>query len=170
VTALRIEGPAPSTMFRMEKLADLLRGHGRTHVTDDRDSHTLWREVRDVLFFSGDRARAVWRISVAPSRGHAVALDLARQLDVEHFYDWGGGQLWFAVNPTGADGGAATLRTAIAAHGGGHATLVRAPEALRASVAVFEPLEEPLAALTSRIKESFDPRRILNPGRMYAGV
>jgi glycolate oxidase FAD binding subunit len=28
----------------------------------------------------------------------------------------------------------------------------------------------PLAALTSRIKESFDPRRILNPGRMYPGV
>ena len=36
--------------------------------------------------------------------------------------------------------------------------------------AVFEPLPEPLAALTLRVKESFDPRRILNPGRMYAGI
>jgi glycolate oxidase FAD binding subunit len=54
--------------------------------------------------------------------------------------------------------------------GAGHATLIRASAALRASAAVFEPLEPDLAALTRRIKESFDPKRILNPGRMYAGV
>jgi glycolate oxidase FAD binding subunit len=61
------------------------------------------------------------------------------------------------------------VRTAVAAHGGGHATLVRAPDTLRAAVPVFDPLAEPLAALTLRIKESFDPRHVLNPGRMYAG-
>jgi glycolate oxidase FAD binding subunit len=27
-----------------------------------------------------------------------------------------------------------------------------------------------LAALSKRVKESFDPQRILNPGRMWAGV
>ena len=42
--------------------------------------------------------------------------------------------------------------------------------AVRASAAVFEPLTPGLAALTRRIKESFDPKGILNPGRMYAGV
>jgi glycolate oxidase FAD binding subunit len=63
------------------------------------------------------------------------------------------------------DGGADAVRTAVAAH----ATLVRAPDTLRAAVPVFDPLAEPLAALTLRIKESFDPRHILNPGRMYAG-
>ena len=41
---------------------------------------------------------------------------------------------------------------------------------MRASAAVFEPLTPDLAALTRRIKESFDPKGILNPGRMYAGV
>ena len=48
--------------------------------------------------------------------------------------------------------------------------LVRAPDAMRASAVVFEPLPAPLAALTLRVKESFDPRRILNPSRMYAGI
>ncbi|MFO0990110.1 MAG: FAD-linked oxidase C-terminal domain-containing protein [Alphaproteobacteria bacterium] len=48
--------------------------------------------------------------------------------------------------------------------------LVRAPAALRASVAVFEPQDPVTAALTRRIKEGFDPRGVLNPGRMYAGV
>ena len=53
---------------------------------------------------------------------------------------------------------------------GGHATLIRASEATRAAVEVFQPQPTPLAALTARVKDSFDPKRILNPGRMYAGV
>jgi glycolate oxidase FAD binding subunit len=53
---------------------------------------------------------------------------------------------------------------------GGHATLVRAPAALRAAADVFEPQEAALAALTKRVKDGFDPKGILNPGRMYAGI
>ena len=167
---MRIEGPAPSTEFRAGKLNDLLRDHGRTHLIDDTDSRALWAEIRDVLYFSADRSRPVWRLSVAPAQGHKVASDIARQLDAEYFFDWGGGLLWVAIAADVADAGAQVLRTAVAAHGGGHATLMRAPEGLRASVPVFEPLPDALAALTARVKESFDPRRILNPGRIYAGV
>jgi glycolate oxidase FAD binding subunit len=47
---------------------------------------------------------------------------------------------------------------------------MRAPDALRAAIPVFEPQAGALAALSARVKDSFDPRRILNPGRMYAGV
>ncbi|MFY9829011.1 MAG: 2-hydroxy-acid oxidase, partial [Rhodoplanes sp.] len=64
---------------------------------------------------------------------------------------------------------AAIVRSAIA-QCGGHATLIRAPAAVRAAVAVFEPQPGPLAALTKRVKESFDPSGVLNPGRMWAGV
>ena len=49
----------------------------------------------------------------------------------------------------------------------GHATLIRAPQTLRASVFVFEPLPDPLAKLTERVKHAFDPSGVLNPGRMY---
>jgi glycolate oxidase FAD binding subunit len=41
---------------------------------------------------------------------------------------------------------------------------------LRASVDVFQPQEPALAALSRRVKESFDPHGVLNPGRMWAGV
>jgi glycolate oxidase FAD binding subunit len=41
--------------------------------------------------------------------------------------------------------------------------------ALRSAVAVFEPQPPALAALSARVKESFDPRRILNPGRIFDG-
>ena len=63
------------------------------------------------------------------------------------------------------------VRGAISAVGaGGHATLIRAPADVRASVAVFEPQPAALAALTKRMKDSFDPSGVLNPGRMTAGV
>jgi glycolate oxidase FAD binding subunit len=48
----------------------------------------------------------------------------------------------------------------------GHATLIRAPETVRAAVAVFQPRPIALAALSARVKESFDPRELFNPGRM----
>jgi glycolate oxidase FAD binding subunit len=48
--------------------------------------------------------------------------------------------------------------------------LVRAPAALRASIDVFEPQSAGLRALSKRVKDGFDPRGVLNPGRMWAGV
>jgi len=42
--------------------------------------------------------------------------------------------------------------------------------AVRAAVDVFQPEEPGLRALSRRVKESFDPKGVLNPGRMWAGV
>jgi glycolate oxidase FAD binding subunit len=47
---------------------------------------------------------------------------------------------------------------------------VRAPVALRASVEVFEPQSAGLRALSKRVKDGFDPKGVLNPGRMWAGA
>ncbi len=67
------------------------------------------------------------------------------------------------------DAGAASIRAALGANGG-HATLFRAPAELRAAVPVFQPQDPAKAALATRVKDGFDPKRVLNPGRMYAGV
>ena len=85
------------------------------------------------------------------------------------FYDWAGGLIWVAM-PFAEEPDAGSMRAARGAGVGGHATLVRAPAALRAAVDVFEPQEAALAALSKRVKESFDPKGVLNPGRMWAGV
>ena len=45
---------------------------------------------------------------------------------------------------------------------------MRAPAAVRALVPVFQPQPPPLAALARRVKDGFDPHRVLNPGRMTA--
>jgi FAD/FMN-containing dehydrogenases len=83
-------------------------------------------------------------------------------------YDWAGGLIWYQADAN--DAGGAAVRAAVAAHGGGHATLVRASDELRRIVDVFHPQPAPLAKLSQRVKESFDPRHILNPGRMYGGT
>ena len=68
-----------------------------------------------------------------------------------------------------ADSGASVVRPAVKA-AGGYATLARASDAVRLDTEVFEPQPEPVMALARRLKESFDPDGILNPGRMWAGV
>jgi glycolate oxidase FAD binding subunit len=170
--ALRLEGPAPSVTYRCARLlADLAR-HGEALVLDEGASMVLWQEIRDVSPFAArDADRAVWRLSVPPSHGAAVAEEIARHLDADWYLDWGGGLVWVAV-PAGGDGGAAAIRAAIRGRdkrGTGHATLIRGSPALRRTVPVFEPQPPALAALAARIKDGFDPRRILNPGRMVDG-
>jgi glycolate oxidase FAD binding subunit len=85
-----------------------------------------------------------------------------------YFYDWGGGLVWFATAAHG-DCGAGAIRKALGATGG-HATLTRAPDALRAALDVFEPLAPALMKLTRGVKLSFDPQGLFNPGRMYADL
>jgi glycolate oxidase FAD binding subunit len=88
---------------------------------------------------------------------------LRMQVAADAFYDWQGGLVWLRLE-AGAE--ADLLRRLVAAHGGGHATLVRADLATRASTPVFQPQPPALAALAQRLKDQFDPKGILNPGRM----
>lgn len=166
ITALRVEGFPASVTYRADALRALLAplGGGVEHL-DDADSRQLWRELRDGAPFVARPALAVWRASVPPIAGPAAVACIAAEHAVEAYYDWGGGLLWLGL-PTEGDAGAATVRAAVAA-AGGHATLLRAPEAVRAAVPVFEPPSEALAHLSARVKESFDPHGIFNPGRLY---
>ncbi len=168
VTAFRIEGSAPSVAARCRALRDDLAGLGEVEELHRHNSAALWREVGGVAPFAEDRDRDVWRLSVPPASGVAVAGAVERELDTEAFYDWGGGLVWLAIAD---DAGRAhdVVRPALR-DCGGHATLIRAPAARRARVAVFQPPAGPVAALNRRLKEGFDPNRILNPGRMYDGM
>ena len=164
VTALRLEGVAPSVAHRLRALEALLKPFGALAAMEEGPSRALWKIVREVKPFANDD-RVLWRISTAPARGPQVAAALGE--GAEYFYDWAGGLVWAAL-PQSDDAGAAKVRGAVA--GSGHATLIRAPAALRAAVAVFEPQDAGVAALTKRIKESFDPKGVFGPGRMWAGV
>jgi glycolate oxidase FAD binding subunit len=165
-TALRIEGVAPSVEARLKALRELLAETGaRMEELGTLESRGFWREVRDVAPLKAAADAVVWKISCPPTEGPAIVARIkAQRPAAEAFYDWSGGLVWLAL-PACADADHAIVRGAIGAKGG-HATLIRAPEAVRAAVQVFQPQPAALAALASRVKESFDPKRLFNPGRM----
>jgi glycolate dehydrogenase FAD-binding subunit len=168
---LRVEGPVPSVAFRREALRDELAA-GVSEIFIDREfSGGLWWAIGALSPLAHLTDRAVWRVSVAPARGAEVAQAIARALDAAWFFDWGGGLVWAAVAEHG-DAGAEIIRAAIRGldgRGTGHATLVKASSGLRRAVEVFEPQPAPLAALSRRVKDAFDPAHILNPGRIVEG-
>jgi glycolate oxidase FAD binding subunit len=165
VTLLRVEGVGLSVEFRADRLMDILSSFGRPERLHETASRALWPEVRDVHYLADGNDRLVWRISVPPTEGVRVLASLRRSCQARGFYDWAGGLVWLDV-PATEDGSATAIRSAILP-ATGHATLIRAPAALRASIEVFQPQPPALAALTRRVKEAFDPVGILNPGRMY---
>lgn len=166
MTALRLDGPEPSVAYRLTALGRELAAFGDAAALDAAASDRFWSELRDLRPFPGDEARPLWRISLAPSEGPKLVAALSRTLAFDHVYDWGGGLVWLAL-PAGADPAAEAVRAALPS---GHATLMRALAHIRAQQPVFQPQSGALAELTRRVKESFDPLHLLNPGRMQAGL
>jgi len=165
-TALRLEGFAESVDDRAGRLAALAGAFGAVERMTGEESAALWRSVRDAEFVAEPRDRAVWRVSLAPSKAAAFVAGLGAAA-LACFYDWGGGLVWVAT--AASEGAAAAVRRAVAS-ASGHATLMRAPESLRAAVEVFEPPPALAMRLSRAVKQSFDPDGVLNFGRMYDGV
>ena len=168
-TFLRIEHFPDSVDYRLGELEKLLASFGPVSRLDHEASLNVWRDIRDVGPLVRPSATALWRLSVAPTRAPRAVRSI-RESGVRGrwFYDWGGGLVWLSTVAQG-DCGASAIRAAIAATGG-HATLVRAPDDIRETVDVFEPLAPALMKIAGGVKASFDPAALFNPGRMYAGV
>lgn len=170
-TLLRLEGVRPSVAARVGHLAQALDGAGPQVLLDREPSLAIWKEVADAAFFAASADAVIWKLSVAPSLGAALGVRLTGELSGRCYYDWGGGGVWLEL-PDADDAHAAHVRRVLqeVAGGEGHATLMRAPLAVRATEQPFQPLAPAVAALTERVRAQFDPQGIFNPGRMYGGL
>jgi glycolate oxidase FAD binding subunit len=170
ITLLRLEGIAASVADRANSLGKTLSPFGPVETLQDAASATAWSAIRDVEPFAADGALGgwpVWRIVCPPAAGGALGQALARDSGGDVIYDWGGGLIWAALPPR-PDAQAALVRQRVEA-AGGHATLIRASEQTRRTIDVFHPQAGGVAALSQRVRHSFDPRIILNRGRMLRG-
>jgi glycolate oxidase FAD binding subunit len=133
-------------------------GGERVDPAQARDWWTRVRDQSDEFFILDDarlaRGESMWRLSV-PAITDALALPGLQ------FIEWHGAQRWWK---TTAD---AALVRAAAARAGGHATLIRGADK---SHGVFAPLSAVLMRVHHDLKQAFDPARIFNPGRLYAGL
>ena len=110
-----------------------------------------WEQLREMRlpFFTG--SGELWRLSL----GSTARVDTPPDRTL---IDWGGAQRWLRDD---ADQDALG-RTALSA--GGHACLFRGGDR---QGEVRQPLEPAEQQLQQRLKQAFDPDRILNPGRLY---
>jgi glycolate oxidase FAD binding subunit len=170
VTLLRLEGITASAVHRAAALAAILKPFGTVETLEDAASAAPWSSIRDVAPFAAGGplgAWPVWRIVCPPASGGALGQALARDTGGDVIYDWGGGLIWAALPPK-ADAQATLVRQRANAVGG-HAMLLRAPDEVRSNVEVFHPQPVGLAGLSERVRHSFDPKNILNRGRMIRG-
>jgi glycolate oxidase FAD binding subunit len=166
---LRLEDVAEFLPHRSTALGGVLAGFGSVTLLEGEASGMLWRAVRDARLLLGGTAmgkEAVWRLSVRPKAGPGVAAALRAAFQARLLLDWGGGLVW-AAGPATEAAHAAVMQASQAA--GGTFMLFRAPDALRASVAVLPEEPAALAAIGARVKAAMDPVGVLNPGRMRAG-
>ena len=110
----------------------------------------FWNSIREQSADFFKSTLPLWRLSV-PSVATPIAL-AGKQL-----IEWGGAQRWLL-----SDEPHEKIRNTVAKIGG-HATRFRQE---RGAGAVFHPLAPAIATLHRRLKTEFDPRGILNPGRM----
>ncbi len=167
VTLLRLEGIAISVAHRAAGLNAALASFGAAEMVADAASAEVWAAIRDVQPFEAAGpvgSWPVWRIVCPPASGGALGEQLAREGGGRVIYDWGGGLIWAALPPE-PQAHAALLRPRVGAVGG-HATLLRVAEPVRRLVDVFHPQPAGLAALGERVRKSFDPKHILNRGRL----
>ncbi len=167
VAIVRLEDFSESVRYRGGRLREALGSFGALEWIEGEASRALWRGVRDGAALGAAASEAVWRVSVRPSAGPAVARAVRETFGAKLLLDWGGGLVWVA-GPATAEAHAAVVEAARALRGS--YTLFRAPEPLRAAVAVIPDEPAALAALSVRVKAALDPRSVLNPGRMRAGL
>lgn len=115
------------------------------------DADSFWAQLRDHRseFFAGDQP--LWRFSVNPTA-------LNPDLDGSWLVDWGGSQRWYRGEAQLSD------MEALAAHAGGQVSLFRGGDR---SGEVMHRQPAALKAIQQRLKRSFDPEGIFNPGRLY---
>jgi glycolate oxidase FAD binding subunit len=154
LTLLRLEGFGPSIRAR----AEILAGLGAAPLGGTAAA-AVWDQLRTLEPLG--LTAPLWRINVPPSGGPKVVASL-EPYGVRWLFDWAGGLVWLTC-----DADPAVIRAAATA-AGGHATLVRGPEALRAATPVFHPATAGVRALEARVRHAFDPQSIFETGRFDA--
>lgn len=156
LTVLRLAGFGPSVRARAAMLEALLADHGTAIALDGEEDARIWDGLRTLAALPAEPP--LWRVNVPPS-GAPALIDALAPLGARWLMDWAGGLVWIAW-----DGEPDRVRAAALASSG-HATLVRAPAAMRAAVPAFHPPRPGVAALEARVRRAFDPAGVFETGR-----
>jgi glycolate oxidase FAD binding subunit len=161
LTALRLEGLREPVAARQTELESRLRRMADVRTIAEDGSRDFWCRSRDLNSFAGYPHDCVWRLMLPGTQAARVV----KAVGGEAIYDWGGSMVFIRTETGKAEEHAAVLR-AMVAEAGGNACLFRAPAALRRQIGTFQPRAKALSELGERVRQMFDPKGILNPGKL----
>jgi glycolate oxidase FAD binding subunit len=161
LTAVRLEGFSESVAARQRELGQYLERTGPVTSMAGEESSEFWRRQRDLSDFASDPEACVWRLLLPATKAARVVAATRGEV----LYDWGGSQVFIRTSAAGARSQATSLRS-LAGEVGGSACLFKAPAALRQDLGTFQPRPREYQALAERIRTSFDPNSVLNPGKL----
>ena len=155
-TLIRLDGFGPSVAARRTRLTAALARYGTPEALDEPEAAPLWAACQGGGALSP--ALPLWRLSLPPRQALAAITPLLA-LGGHYVADWAGGLIWLAL-----EGHEDEIR-AQAAQAGGHATLVRAPAAVRARIPALHPQAPGVEALSRRVRRAFDPLGVFETNR-----
>ena len=163
---LRVEGPSNSVEHRIKKLCkELDVMNNEFSVLDQEQSSIFWEKTRKLQVFTSLR-ESLLRVVVPVSETFEVIQQL-KKYEINYFLDWGGSLIWLQIEKITTK--ILNEIKKIIQGAAGYLTVIKVEEDMKAAIDIFtvDPIKY---KISEKIKKSFDPKRILNPGKMYSGI
>ncbi len=162
ILSLRVEGPKNSVQERIQQLKKIFAEKDFS-VLDIFQSKAFWSLSKNLEAFKNS-GEIVCKISL-PITKTSEFLDKFSN-DIKYFIDWAGGLIWISAR----DNEIISKMRIFTVKNNGHLTIYKAEANFRRTEEFLTYGDTNLKVLSSKIKKSFDPNLILNPGKMYAGI
>ena len=165
LTAIRIEGSLNSINQRIQNLMDELKiVNFNISILDTYQSEIFWNKVKSLEFFSSSKNNII-RIVIPPSECVQLVYEFSNKF--KYYLDWGGALMWMEAFELSEEM-FESIRKKVVKHGG-YVTMIKNSDYLPYVEDVFT-INRDRFNISQNIKKSFDPKRILNPGKMYTGI
>ena len=165
LTALRIEGSKQSINKRIQNLKKELKAlDTNTSELDTLQSEMFWSKIKNLEFFSATKNN-IFRIVIPPSECTKLIYELPNKF--KYFIDWGGAVIWMEACQL-SEQKFESIRKRVVKHGG-YVSMIKSSSYLPYVEDVFT-IDSVRFSISQSIKKSFDPKRILNSGKMYTGI
>ena len=165
ITAIRIEGAKNSIEQRIANLIKELQIKDLSiSILQVHQSNIFWNKVKSLDFFSGSK-NSIIRIVIPPSECAHLIYQFSNRF--KYFLDWGGALMWLEAYELSEEMFESIRRKVVKL--GGYVTMIKNSDYLPYVEDVFT-INRERFNISQNIKKSFDPKRILNPGKMYTGI
>jgi len=165
ITAMRIEGSKKSIKQRIEKLViELKIENYNISILESHQSEIFWNKVKSFEFFYSTN-NSILRIVIPPSESVKLVYQLSNKF--KYYLDWGGALMWMEAFELSEEMFESIRKKVVRI--GGYVTMIKNSDYLPYVEDVFT-INSDRFNISQNIKKSFDPKRILNPGKMYTGI